>query len=50
LGVRVPDYEIDRKLWIKEHYESGYLYRDAIVLEIVPPEAKGGKWKINYGC
>ena len=49
LGVRVPDYEIDRKLWINEHYEGGYLFRDAIILEIVKPEEKGGMWKINYG-
>jgi hypothetical protein len=48
MGVRVPDYEIDRKLWINEHYEGGYLYRDAIVLEIVPPQVKGEKWQINY--
>ena len=48
LGVRVPDYEIDRKLWINEHYEGGYLFRNAIVLEMVPPEVKGGRWKVNY--
>jgi hypothetical protein len=48
LGVRVPDYEIDRKLWINEHYEGGYLFRNAIVLEMVPPEGKAEKWKVNY--
>jgi hypothetical protein len=26
LGVRVPDYEVDKKLWINEHYEGGYLF------------------------
>lgn len=48
LGVRVPDYEIDRKLWVNEHYEGGYLFRNSIVLEMVPPEVKGEKWKIHY--
>jgi hypothetical protein len=48
LGVRVPDYEIDRKLWVNEHYEGGYLFRNSIVLEMVPPEAKGDKWKVTY--
>ena len=48
LGIRVPDYEIDRKLWMKEHYEGGYLFRDAIILEMVPPEGSGEKWKIKY--
>jgi len=48
LGVRVPDYEIDRKLWVNEHYEGGYLFRNSIVLELVPPEAKGDKWLVNY--
>lgn len=48
LGVRVPDYEIENKHWINKHYEGSYLYRNAIVLELVPPAVKGGKWKVNY--
>lgn len=48
LGIRVPDYEIDRKLWVNEHYEGGYLFRNSIVLEMVPPEIKGEKWKVNF--
>ncbi len=48
LGVRVPDYEIDRKLWVNEHYEGGYLFRNSIVLEMVPPAAEGDKWKVHY--
>ncbi len=48
LGVRVPDYEIDRKLWINEHYEGGYLFRNALILEMVPPAAKGEKWQVSY--
>lgn len=48
LGVRVPDYEIDRKLWINEHYEGGYLFRNAVVLNLTPPDTSGDKWKITY--
>jgi hypothetical protein len=48
LGVRVPDYEIDRRLWINEHYEGGYLFRDAVVVELVPPEQEGGPWQIEH--
>lgn len=48
LGIRVPDYEIDRKLWVNEHYEGGYLFRNAIILELVPPETEGQKWKGKY--
>lgn len=48
LGVRVPDYEIEKKLWINEHYEGGYLFRNAIVVEMTPPNEPGDKWKVSY--
>jgi len=48
LGIRVPDYEIERKLWVNEHYEGSYLFRNSIVLEMVPPTVKGEKWIVHY--
>ncbi len=48
LGVRVPDYEVERKFLPDRHYEGGYLYRDAIVIEMIPPQQAGGDWKVNY--
>lgn len=48
LGVRVPDYEIEKKLWINEHYEGNYLFRNAIILEMVPPRNLKEKWKVTY--
>ena len=48
IGIRVPDYEIDRKLWINEHYEGGYLFRNAIVLEMIPPPNPGDAWTVSY--
>lgn len=48
VGVRVPDYEIDRKLWINEHYEGGYLFHNAIILEMVPPRDPAEQWSVKY--
>ncbi|MDL2283942.1 hypothetical protein LJC19_02195 [Oxalobacter sp. OttesenSCG-928-P03] len=48
LGVRMPDYEVERRLWFNEHYEGGYLFRDSIILEMVPPQEKGGNWQVKY--
>lgn len=49
LGIRVPDWEIDRTLWLDDHYEGGYLFRNAIRLELAPPTAERKDWKIEYG-
>jgi len=49
LGVLVPTYEIDNKLWFDEHYEGGYLYRDKINLEAAPPNRRFKQWRIKYG-
>ncbi len=48
LGIRVPDYEIERKLWINQHYEGGYLFRNSIVLSMIPPARAGAAWKVRY--
>ena len=45
VGVRVPDYEIDKKLWVDQHYEGGYLFRDAVVVKMTPPPSKGDAGK-----
>lgn len=47
LGVRAPDYEVERKLWFDRHYEGGYLFRDALVVELVPPTGDGD-WSVKY--
>jgi hypothetical protein len=49
LGIRVPDWEIDRTLWLDEHYEGGYLFRNAIKLELAPPTTDRPKWNVEYG-
>lgn len=49
LGVRVPDYEVERKLWLDKHFEGGYLFHDSVIVEIVPPENVGDSWQVCYG-
>ncbi len=48
LGVRVPDYEVERKFWPDGHYEGGYLFRDSVIIEMVPPTEDGAGWKVTF--
>ncbi len=47
LGLRAPDYEVERALWFDKHYEGGYLFRNAVVIELVPPKGEGA-WSVKY--
>lgn len=49
LGIRVPDYEIERRLWVNDHFEGSYLFRNSIALELTCPTAKKPEWHIKYG-
>jgi hypothetical protein len=49
LGVLVPDYEVDGTLWLKNHYAGGYIFRDKINLEAIPPDSDSGQWRLRYG-
>jgi hypothetical protein len=48
LGIRVPDYEVERALWFNEHYEGSYLFRDGLVIELVPPQNPKDPWQVQY--
>lgn len=49
LNVRVPDYEIEKRLWLNEHFEGGSLFSNAVVLEMVPPRDNVDEpWKVKY--
>ncbi len=51
LNVRVPDYEIDRRLWLNEHFEGGYLFRNSLMLSMEPPRANApddAPWNVKY--
>lgn len=49
LGVRVPDYEVARKFWPDQHFEGAYLFRDALLVQMVPPATEGGDWDVSFG-
>lgn len=48
LCVRVPEYEVDGFLFLKNHFEGSYLFRDLITLEATPPASDADEWKIDY--
>lgn len=49
LKVLVPDYEVDGVLFMKRHFEGGYIMREFILVEAFPDEAALGGWRIKYG-
>jgi len=48
LCVRVPGYEVDGLLFLKDHFEGGYLFRDTVMLEATPPAPPKGEWEFEY--
>jgi pimeloyl-ACP methyl ester carboxylesterase len=49
LKVLVPDYEVDGILFLKRHYEGGYIMRELILVEAFPDANALGGWRIKYG-
>ena len=49
LRVLVPDYEVDGFLFLNDHFEGGYIYRDRILIEATPPSGDQGAWAVRYG-
>jgi hypothetical protein len=47
--VLVPDYEVDGILFLKRHYEGGFIYRELILIEAERAENPEHGWKIRYG-
>lgn len=51
LGIRVPDYELAGKLWLKQHFEGGYLFRRTFIIRVRPPGSGAGtEWSVTYEC
>jgi hypothetical protein len=48
LCVRVPGYEVDGLLFLKDHFEGGYLFRDTVMLEATPAAPPNGEWRFEY--
>ncbi|RYD65049.1 MAG: hypothetical protein EOP83_08270 [Verrucomicrobiaceae bacterium] len=49
LKVLVPDYEVDGFLFIKHHYEGGFILRTLVLVEASPDPNTPGEWTIKYG-
>jgi hypothetical protein len=45
----MPDYEVDGLLWLNDHFEGGYLFRDRVLIEATPPDDPKGAWSVRYG-
>jgi hypothetical protein len=46
--VSATEYEIDKILFFKDHFEGGYIFRDMVVLEATPPADAKAEWNITY--
>ncbi|MCA9473667.1 MAG: hypothetical protein KC594_16515, partial [Nitrospira sp.] len=49
IKVLVPDYVVDGLLFMKRHYEGGFIYRELILVEAFPDETATAGWRIKYG-
>jgi hypothetical protein len=49
VAVLVPDYEVDGMLWMKRHFEGGYLVRKLIIVEAQRDPASPAGWRLMYG-
>jgi hypothetical protein len=49
IKVLVPDYEVDGVLFMKRHYEGGFIFRELILVEAFPEDSAPGGWRIKYG-
>ena len=48
LSVRVPEYEVDRKLFPDDHYEGAILFADKLNIEVTP-RGDGSAIEVRYG-
>jgi pimeloyl-ACP methyl ester carboxylesterase len=49
MKVLVPDYEVDGVLFMKRHYEGGFIFHELILVEALPDETAPGGWRVKYG-
>jgi hypothetical protein len=49
IKVLVPDYQVDGVLFLKRHYEGGFIYRELILIEAFPDQKVAGGWRVKYG-
>jgi hypothetical protein len=49
IKVLVPDYVVDGILFLKRHYEGGFIFRELVLVEALPDEKVPAGWRIKYG-
>ncbi|HEY4330249.1 MAG TPA: hypothetical protein VGN88_10980, partial [Phycisphaerae bacterium] len=49
LGVVVPQYDVKDILFLYDHYDGGYLFRDKVNFIATPPKTDNGEWELLYG-
>lgn len=49
LSVHVPEYEIDNRYWLDQHYKGSRILQTTIFLEGVPPVGDDDAWTVRYG-
>jgi hypothetical protein len=49
LKVLVPDYVVNEVLFMKRHYEGGFIFRELILVEVIPDKAAPAGWRVKYG-
>ncbi len=49
LKVLVPDYVVGGVLFMKQHYEGGYILRQLVLVEALPDPGAASGWRIRYG-
>ncbi|MDH3911897.1 MAG: hypothetical protein OEU09_11425, partial [Rhodospirillales bacterium] len=46
LGMQVPVYEVDRRFWLDDHFEGGYVFQDVVTFHLRPTAQKT---TVRYG-
>jgi hypothetical protein len=49
MKVLVPDYVVDGLLFMKRHYEGGFIYRELVLVEAIPDAEAPAGWRVKYG-
>jgi hypothetical protein len=47
-GVKIPEYEVDKKFWPNRHFEGSDLFRDSLVVELRMPTEEDGDWTVTH--
>ena len=48
LGIKVPEYEVDKKFWPDGHFEGSSLFEDELTAEMFPPDRQGADWTVVF--